>query len=256
MQSINVWNSELYDDKHDFVSQLGTGVLELLNATKGERILDLGCGTGDLTNKISKSGADVTGMDLSETMIVKAREKFPDLKFNVGNAETFRTTESYDAVFSNAALHWMKNATNVVEAISRSLKESGRFVAEFGGKGNIEKIIAAIKTVLGQHHGIITADLDPFYFPSVGEYANLLESQGFHVTYCIHFDRPTPLKDGVNGLKHWLDIFSDDYFQQLSPSEKLKAYDEIIEILKPDLYNNQTWIADYKRIRVMAIKNK
>ncbi|MDP5274294.1 class I SAM-dependent methyltransferase [Chengkuizengella axinellae] len=254
MQSINEWDSNLYDDKHHFVSQFGNGVLKLLNAKKEEKILDLGCGTGDLTYEISKSGAEVKGMDLSESMIHKAREKYPDLKFSVDNAATFQTNECYDVVFSNAALHWIKNAPNVVSAISQSLTSGGRFVAEFGGKGNVGQIMKTIKTVLNQRYGINAEKLDPFYFPSIGEYTSLLEAHGFRVTYCIHFERPTPLEDGERGLVHWLDIFSDDFFQHFTPSEKQDAYVEIVDILKPKLFKNHSWIADYKRIRVMAIK--
>jgi trans-aconitate methyltransferase len=255
MGSLNVWNADLYDSKIGFVSELGKGVVELLNPQNGEKILDLGCGTGDLTNEIAKSGANVEGFDFSELMIKKAREKYSHLRFSVENGETFRTTDKYDAIFSNAALHWMKQAPKVVESVGLALRMGGRFVAEFGGKGNVQTIVKGIEDVLSQEYGIDAAKRNPWYFPSIGEYSSLLEQNGFRVTFVHHFDRPTPLGDNENGLKNWLESFSDDFFQEFSQEERLELYRKIEERLKLDLYNDGTWVADYKRIRIVAVKD-
>jgi trans-aconitate methyltransferase len=251
--SSNRWDAKLYDDKISFVSQLGKDVVQLLNPQRDERILDLGCGTGDLTNEIAKSGATPFGIDFAASMIDTARRKYPDIQFEVEDAVNYRTSQRFDAIFSNAALHWMKQASEVMETVWYALQPGGRFIAEFGGKGNVESIIQSISTALAEY-GKSDPERNPWYFPSIGEYSSLLEKQGFRVTYAIHFDRPTPLQDGENGLKHWLDMFSDDFFYGFSPEDKTVMYEKIIENLKEKLYEDGTWYADYKRIRVMAVK--
>ncbi|SDW12978.1 Trans-aconitate methyltransferase [Marininema mesophilum] len=254
MSSVNVWNPDLYDDKLSFVSHFGKGVLKLLQPQKGEKILDLGCGTGDLTKEISKTGAVVTGSDFSEEMIEKARVKYPEIPFIVENGETFRTNEKVDAVFSNAALHWMKQAANVIESVRLALQPGGRFVAEFGGQGNVQTVIQGITEVLFQEYGIDASARNPWYFPSIGEYSILLEQHGFKVSYAHHFDRPTPLAYGEKGLDHWLDSFADDFFPELSTKERMMIYGKIKTKIQSTLYKDGIWVADYKRIRVMAIK--
>jgi len=251
--SVNTWDADLYDSKIRFVSEQGKEVVHLLKPQPGERILDLGCGTGDLTYEIARSGAIPLGIDLSPSMVEKARRKFPDLQFAVVNAETFRTTEQFDAVFSNAALHWMKGAAEVIKSVWLALRPGGRFVAEFGGKGNVNTIMKGITGVLAEH-GISAAERNPWYFPSIGEYCSLLEQQGFHVTYAVHFDHPPLLEGGESGLKHWLHMFCDDFFQTTTAIERETMMDQIAEKLKPVLYQNGTWFADYRRIRIRAVK--
>ncbi|WP_199425619.1 class I SAM-dependent methyltransferase [Thermaerobacillus caldiproteolyticus] len=256
MVSYNVWNADVYDEKLSFVSDLGKDLIELLNPKKGEKILDLGCGTGDLAYEISKSGATVIGMDLSSEMIGKARTKYKNIQFVIDNGESFRTNEEYDAVFSNAALHWMKQAAKAVESIALALRVGGRFVAEFGGKGNVETVVQAIADVLFQNYGIDATERNPWYFPSIGEYSSLLEKHGFRVLYASHFDRPTPLPDQDKGLNYWLDSFAGDFFTGMDSSEKVLLYEDLKDRLRPYLCKEGTWIADYKRIRVMAIKER
>jgi ubiquinone/menaquinone biosynthesis C-methylase UbiE len=254
MSSVNKWKPDLYDHKLDFVSDYGKSVVELLHPLKGEKILDLGCGTGDLSYEIAKSGAHVVGMDLSADMIEKALDKYPQIQFIVGDAERFNMDETFDAVFSNAALHWMKNAEQVVRCIWHALKQGGRFVAEFGGKGNVETIVNAITHILDQEYGIDAVARNPWYFPSIGEYSKLLESQGFHVTYAVHFDRPTRLKDGESGLDDWLTSFGDDFFHDFSETERSAVFKKIASAVKPQLFRNGSWYADYKRIRIATLK--
>jgi trans-aconitate methyltransferase len=254
MSSNQVWQSDHYDRKLGFVSELGKDVVRLLNPIKDEHIFDLGCGTGDLANEISQAGAQVTGMDLSETMIGQAQRKYPQIQFFVGDGERFTVDSTFDAVFSNAALHWMKNPGAVLAGVWNSLKPGGRFVAEFGGKGNVETIVQAIGEVLREDFGIDASKLNPWYFPSIAEYSTLLEQQGFRVTYVIHFDRPTKIEDNEQGLNHWLRGFADNFFTTLSEAERHAVCAKIADKARNELFHNGSWYADYKRLRVMAVK--
>lgn len=242
------WDAHHYDSKIAFVSRMGAGVVELLAPQPGEQILDLGCGTGDLTDQISRSGAITEGLDLSAAMIARAQAKFPHLTFMQGDATEFVAAHPYDAVFSNAALHWMRNAGAVVSAVWGALRPGGRFVAELGGFGNIVRLLAATETALGRpvEH--------PWYFPKLGEYASLLEHQGFRVQFAALFDRPTPQEDGENGLAHWLDAFGIGVLQDLEPARRKQVYDRIAELARPDLFQNGTWVIDYVRLRIAATK--
>ncbi|WHX48224.1 methyltransferase domain-containing protein [Paenibacillus woosongensis] len=255
MGSIHDWKPELYDQKLGFVSDYGKDVLRLLQPQPGEMILDLGCGTGDLSFEIQNSGARVLGMDYSPAMIEQGRRKYPSLDFIVGNAADFSLDQSMDAVFSNAALHWIKDAEAVAACVWRALRPGGRFVAEFGGRGNVDTIIQSTCKVLSEHYGIDGEQRNPWFFPSIGEYSSLLEAQGFRVTYAVHFDRPTPLEDGENGLFHWLSgLGADEFFQDLSDTNRARAFQQICNAARAKLYQDNVWFADYKRIRVVAFK--
>ncbi|WP_337100470.1 class I SAM-dependent methyltransferase [Paenibacillus sp. YIM B09110] len=254
MSSNQVWQSDHYDSKLGFVSEFGKDVVRLLNPIKDERIFDLGCGTGDLAHEISQAGARVTGMDLSAPMIEQAQRKYPHIQFMVGDGERFTADAKYDAVFSNAALHWMKNPQSVLAGVWNSLKPGGRFVAEFGGKGNVDAIVQAIGEVLREDYGIDAGKLNPWYFPSIAEYSMLLEQQGFRVTYAIHFDRPTRIKDNEQGLNHWLRGFADSFFTALGEAERDAVCSKIAVKARNDLFHDGSWYADYKRLRVMAVK--
>jgi trans-aconitate methyltransferase len=247
-----IWNPELYQDKHKFVWQYGEALLELLAPRSGEYILDLGCGTGQLTQQIANSGAEVRGIDLSEALIDRARNNYPHLQFSVEDARDFNCDRSFDAVFSNATLHWVKPPEAAIESIYRCLKPGGRFVAEFGGKGNVKAIVNALALFVDEWDG---NDLNPWYFPSISEYTSLLEKQRFDVTYAILFDRPTPLEDGETGLRNWLKMFANSCLDRLSIEKQDRIIGAVEEYLKPTLYVNSTWIADYKRIRIVGIKN-
>lgn len=255
MSDNQVWQPELYDNKLGFVSEYGKRVLELLKAQPGELILDLGCGTGDLSFEIAQSGAKVRGMDYSAHMVEQAQRKYPNLHFEVGNGQQFQLPEPVDAVFSNAALHWMKDAKGVVHSVWNALRPGGRFVAEFGGKGNVANITSSLSQVLHEHYGIDTKPLDPWYFPSIGEYAALLEQQGFRVCYMAHFDRFTKLQDGENGLAHWINGFAaDSFFAGISAQEQQSIIRQVETLTRSKLYVNSSWHADYVRLRFIAIK--
>ncbi|GAA0303212.1 SAM-dependent methyltransferase [Gracilibacillus halotolerans] len=254
MSREDMWNAVTYDNKFNFVSEYGKSVIDLLSPNSEEKILDLGCGTGDLTYEISKTGVKVTGMDASPQMIKKAQQKYADIPFIVGNGEDFYIEETFDAVFSNAALHWMKNAENVVQSVNKVLRHDGRFVAEFGGRGNIATIKQGIKHVLEEIHGIDSTSRNPWYFPSIGEYSALLENNGFEVAYARLYDRPTEFPDGDQGLYHFLDQFADSFFYDLSSDEKCIVYKQIKTFIEPDLYKDGKWIADYRRLQMVAVK--
>ncbi len=244
---MNQWNVELYEDKHSYVWKYGTDILKILNPQAGESILDLGCGTGQLTATIAATGAKVVGLDAAESAIAQCRQNYPHLKFVVANGADFSLDETFDAVFSNAALHWIHPPAAAARCIDRVLKPGGRFVAEFGGKGNIQQIVTALNRALAE------PDYNPWYFPSIGEYSTLLEQQGFTVSQAQLLARPTKLK-GETGLANWLEMFASDRLQHLSTEAKTAIIEEVEQELRPNLYRNSHWYADYYRLRIVAIK--
>ncbi|MBW3636222.1 MAG: methyltransferase domain-containing protein [Armatimonadetes bacterium] len=248
---MNDWNAKSYDETHDYVWQMGTGVVELLDPKAGELILDLGCGTGHLSAQIAARGAKVVGFDASPAMLETARREFPDLDFRLADARHFDFPESFDAVFSNAALHWIHEPELVIKRVAHHLKLGGRFVAEMGGKGNI----AALETAL--RDAAHSLDLPPFedfnYFPSLGEYATLLENGGFEVGFATLFDRPTPL-DGPRGARNWLLQFRGAYLDSLENPAREAVLEEAEKRLRPLLLRDGQWFADYRRLRFAARK--
>lgn len=248
------WDASAYDSKHSFVWKYGREVLELLSPREGERILDLGCGTGHLTSQIAAIGATVIGLDKSPAMIERARTLYPDLRFETADATSFRFDEPFDAVFSNAAIHWMKDQDGVAASIWRALKPGGRFVAEFGGKGNIQKLRSALREVLDAGGYTWDREATRRYYASIGEYAALLESHAFRVTYATHFDRPTKLDGGESGLQKWLEVFADNELAGVPAEERGQVFRAVEQRLRPDLLREGNWFLDYKRLRVVAIK--
>lgn len=247
------WNSNLYDVKHGFVAKYGEDVIELLAPKGGERILDLGCGTGDLAALISEKEATVIGLDNSKEMIEAARSKYPWLQFDVASADNFSYHEKFDAVFSNATLHWVLNYKKAVQCVYDSLKPNGRFVAEFGGKGNVSGIVNALKKVLAQNGYAETAAKEVWYFPSLSEYALMLEKNGFRVVFATHFDRPTLLKDD-NGIRNWLRMFGWSYLQDLKTDMLEKILTQVEDAIRPTHFREGQWYADYVRLRIVATK--
>lgn len=250
------WNTTLYEGQHGFVWQYGEDLLNLLSPQVSDRILDLGCGTGQLTDKIATNGAEVLGIDHSPAMIEKARQNYPHLRFDVADARNFQVEQPLDAIFSNAALHWVKEADAVVSCIDKALKSGGKFVAEFGGKGNVKAIVQALQDVLMELGYNSLGTINPWYFPNISEYATLLEKQGLEVTYATLFDRPTPLEGGNIGLANWLQMFfTNQFLTGFSDTQQAKVIQAVEERLQPLLYKDGKWWADYRRIRVVAIKH-
>lgn len=233
------WDAARYQNQHNYVWQYGADLIGLLEPVRGERILDLGCGTGQLTAEIAKTGAGVMGLDRSAEMIAEARRQFPEIPFAVGDGSDFMLDAPVDAVFSNAALHWMKPPEAVAACVARCLKPGGRLVAELGGKGNVQSVIDAARAVLGDVSS-------PWYFPSIGEYSSLLERHGMEVSFAVLFDRPTDLKP-EGGMADWLRMFAGPFFA--GNEEKLAA---AVELLRPRLFRDGAWRVDYRRLRVVA----
>ncbi len=225
------WDAQRYQGGFGFVWQLGEGVIDLLDPKAGERVLDLGCGAGQLTAKIAERGAVVTGIDSSPDMIAQARANFPDLAFHVADATSFELEQPCDAVFSNAVLHWIHDQRAAIGCIRRALKPGGRFVAEFGGKGNTRSITEA-------------AGVNPWFYPTIGEYAALLEQQGLEVRFATLFDRPTRL-EGEGAMEDWIKMFGT----------KLTSDPHgLAERLRAKLYRDGSWTIDYRRLRVVAVR--
>jgi len=248
------WNAGLYDDKHSFVWKMAAGLLELLEAKPGERILDLGCGTGHLTAQIAETGAHVSGIDKSPDMIRQARKKHPSLKFELMDAREMAFAESFDAVFSNATLHWIREPERAIAGIAKVLRPGGRFVAEFGGKGNTQALLEAVDRAWMKF--VLPGPAPrPWYYPSIAEYSALLEHQGLEVTYAVLFDRPTPLEDGGHGLRNWLEMFGAAFLEKLPPDQRQQAITAIEEESRPTLFRDGHWVMDYRRLRVIATKS-
>ena len=247
------WDSRLYDEAHGFVSKYGEGILSYLHPKPGERILDLGCGTGDLTNEISLSGAEVIGADSSAEMILAAKSKYPHIQFYQADARDLDATVQFDAVFSNAALHWIPEKENVIKSMHSVLKNGGRLVLEFGGKGNIRQLIIALRAVFIKRGYHKNAKINFWYFPSIGEYATELEKYNFRVTHAEHFDRVTPLTSN-QGIKDWFMMFGDNFFMDIMPTEKDHILNEVEEKLSVTHFINGVWNADYTRVRFVAVK--
>ena len=252
----NDWDADDYDDGHGFVHEYGQSLVEWLDPKPGERVLDLGCGTGHLTAEIAErvgGGGEAVGIDRSAEMIRAAREDHDRPRFQRIDARSFAASDAFDAVFSNAALHWIPAADQdaVVGAVARALVPGGRFVAEMGGVGNVAAITTATLAELRERG----YDRDqPWYFPSVGEYATRLERAGFEVRRAVLFDRPTDL-DGPDGLRGWLAMFGDSLLADLTDEEHEGVVEGVEDRLRPDLYDPETatWTADYRRLRFVAV---
>jgi trans-aconitate methyltransferase len=248
------WDAGGYDDRNSFVWKLGAGVIELLAPRPGERILDLGCGTGHLTSQIAGAGAEVVGIDKSASMIAKARRDYPQLRFEEIDAALLDFSVEFDAVFSNAAIHWMRDQNAVARGVWRALKPGGRFIAEFGGRGNIHAIRSALAAEVEASGETMNSEPFARYYPTIGEYSTLLEAQGFRVTFATHFERPTKLEAGDEGLKNWLNTFTDNVLDAL-PAGKREAVISAVKVrLRPLLFKDGSWFADYRRIRVAAVR--
>lgn len=247
------WDASLYDQKHAFVFGHGKNLVELLEPHPGEVILDLGCGTGHLTHDIAQTGAQVTGIDSSANMVQMARTSYPDLEFHVADARTFTFPHQFDAIFSNATLHWIPEAEQVVTQIAQALKPGGRFIAEFGGWGNVAGIIATTRQAI-KNAGY--EDIEPGWnFPSIGTYASLLEKHNLSVHSAALFERPTRL-EGEQGFQNWLQMFAvEQLFHKVPEQARAQIIQQTAELARPSMYRDNVWIADYVRLRIVASKN-
>jgi len=247
MTASQTWNPADYARHARFVAELGAPVLTLLEPRPGERVLDLGCGDGVLTKALADLGCEVVGVDDSAEQVEAARRLGVDARVMSGASLEF--DGEFDAVFSNAAVHWMKPPGAVVSGVRRALRPSGRFVAEFGGEGCVATIRRALFAAL-ERRGIDAAPLDPWYFPGAAEYTALLGGSGFRVDSLEVFPRPTPLPTDVAG---WLRTFGGPFLAPLAESERAGFIDEVALTLRPALCDpTGQWVADYVRLRFMA----
>ncbi|MDH3694298.1 MAG: methyltransferase domain-containing protein [Gammaproteobacteria bacterium] len=243
------WDPKRYDKNARFVSDLGAPVLALLNPQPGERILDLGCGDGPLTQQLVNLGCDVLGIDASPEQIEAAQKL--GLSAQVMDGHDLPFEQEFDAVFSNATLHWLTRPDEVLAGVYKSLKPGGRFVAEFGGDGNVATVVAAVTQVLAAR-GIDSAEHNPWYFPSVNEYRERLEAHNFDVHSIELIDRPTPIPGDIAG---WLETFAESFLVAVPVSERAVLLDELRECLRPDLCDaSGNWTVDYVRLRFAAGK--
>jgi trans-aconitate methyltransferase len=249
MPSEQRWDPDRYAANARFVSDLGAPVVELLAPRAGERILDLGCGDGVLTKKLADLGCDVVGVDGSPEQVAAARALGVDAR--VMDGERLALEGSFDAVFSNAALHWMRRADDVIAGVWRLLRPGGRFVGEMGGHRCVEKIRRALIAALDRR-GIDGASADPWYFPTVEDYRARLERRGFAVRSIELFARPTPLPGDVVG---WLETFGQTFTAKLPEAERAAYLAEVRGALRAELCDAQgVWSADYTRLRFAAVK--
>jgi trans-aconitate methyltransferase len=249
MSASTTWHPQTYAENARFVSDLGEPLLELLDAKEGETILDLGCGDGALTEKIAAAGCSVVGIDSSLAQAQAAKER--GLNTLVTDGRRFFFKRPFDAVFTNAALHWMKEAESVVVNVARCLKIEGRFVGEFGGKGNVATIRVTLHDGL-RRRGIDPGKVDPWYYPAPAEYAALLRKHGFAVSSIGLIPRPTQLPGDILG---WLEVFAQPFTNAVAPAQRKQFLQDVREGLQPRLQQpDGTWHADYVRLRFKAVK--
>jgi trans-aconitate methyltransferase len=249
MSSTQTWDPERYARNARFVSDLGMPVVQLLAPRPGERILDLGCGDGVLAAKLLEMGCEVVGVDASETQVAAARKLGVDARVSAGEALAF--DDEFDAIFSNAALHWMLRPDDVIAGVWRALRRGGRFVAEMGGHGCVQTIRIALVEALARR-GINGEALVPWYFPTIEDYSARLRKAGFVISYISLFPRPTPLPGDVTG---WLETFAENFSRALPAAERAAFLEEVREVLRPKLCDARGhWRADYVRLRFAAQK--
>ncbi len=246
---MTAWDPALYQGKHAFVWEYGKELVELLAPRSGERILDVGCGTGQLTAQIAASGAEATGIDSSPAMIAEARRNYPDLRFEEMDAARMTYDRQFHAVFSNAALHWVRDAGAAASGMARALLSGGRLVVEFGGKGNVRQLQEAVAQAL-RAMGIEVPE-GPWFYPSLGEYAGMLERHGLEVTSAWLFDRPTPL---AGGLEDWIAMFGARLVARVGPDQRDRFLRLLEQYARPALWRDGRWFADYRRLRIVARK--
>lgn len=244
------WSAQHYADNARFVGDLAGEAVRLLSPQPGERILDLGCGDGYLTERLAAAGADVVGFDYSPALVAVARARGLDARF--GNAEELPFEDEFDGVFSNAAMHWMLRAGAVVEGVARALKPGGRFVGEFAGARNAQIIRREVHAALDRR-GINSAEVDPWYLPTAEQYGDVLKAGGLVITHIELFDRPVTIDYPIG---EWIRTFGSPYLTVLGDGQTEPAFlEEVTDRLKSELLGpDGRWSVDYTRLRFRAEK--
>lgn len=243
------WNSALYDKKHDFVAEYGKGLLEFVPKNDGQAILDLGCGTGVLTVQLADLCNKIVGVDSSQSMIDKAKERFGNIEFMVCDALALPFENEFDVVFSNAVFHWISDHDALLKNIYKVLKPQGLLVCEFGANGNI----ATIENAFAKACNSLGYGYEPkFNFPTVEDFGKLLESNGFKINRIYDYDRPTVLKDGEQGLANWMKQFFASELAVMPGHMQVMVFEQVEELTRGILWNGEEWVADYRRLRAIA----
>ena len=248
------WDAGRYAENGRFVATMAGAVVDLLEPQEGERILDVGCGDGALTERIRETGARVVGVDASEAMVRAARAR--GLEVVHGSAVEMEFAGEFDAVFSNAALHWIpcREQGRALGRIAAALRPGGRFVAEMGGQGNIAAIRTALRAVLGPM-GVDAEEEAASCFPALEEQRTRLEEAGFAVRGMEVIPRPTPLPGGTDGMRVWLETFRNGVLDRLPGEKRARAVEEVVRLLRPVLEDEAgLWTADYVRLRFVAVR--
>lgn len=247
------WDAKKYTQDFSFVHQYGNDVLKLIDFENAGSAIDLGCGNGALTKVLAEKGLSVWGIDASADQLEIARKNYPDLSFIQADATDFSVDRPVDVVFSNAVFHWIDKdkQPQMLECVYKALNKNGQFVFECGGFGNNATIHRALEETFKEHGYPYKI---PFYFPTIGQYAGMMEKAGFEVKYAVLFDRMTELK-GENGLKDWLIMFIKTPFSLVpDEEEKMEIIDRAVEKMKKDLYREGKWYSDYVRLRMKGIR--
>ena len=243
------WNATMYDNKHDFVAEYGKGLLEYIPQNEKQSILDLGCGTGTLTVQLNNLAKTVIGVDQSESMIKKAQEQYPNINFLICDTLSLPFENQFDVIFSNAVFHWIKDHETLLDNINKVLKPKGLLVCEFGASGNVATIENAFIKVC---HDLGYEYKPKFNFPTTKHFADLLKKKGFIIDKIYDYDRPTPLKDHEKGLENWMRQFFASELEEMSKDIQSKIIKEVETLTKDKLWKENEWIADYRRLRVIA----
>ncbi|MCI5648611.1 MAG: class I SAM-dependent methyltransferase [Fusicatenibacter sp.] len=251
MPNIN-WNAADYKKDFSFVPAYGEALIHLITKQPGSTVVDLGCGNGTLTEKLADRGYLVTGVDDSDTMLQLARKEHPAYPFLKGNAIDFDLEEKADVIFSNAVFHWIdqRDQQTMLCNIFRNLKPGGELVCEFGGFGCAEAVHGTLEQCFAER-GLKYPRT--FYFPTIGQYAPMLEKAGFTVELAVLFDRPTP-QNGPDGLANWIHMFIKKPFEGMEDVQKEDIISDAVSRLKNRLYREPLWIVDYVRIQFRAVK--
>ncbi|MGB7946514.1 MAG: class I SAM-dependent methyltransferase [Candidatus Binatia bacterium] len=249
MTGTTSWNPHVYAKNARFVSDLGEPLLQLLRPQAHEFILDLGCGDGALTARIAEYGSHVVGLDSSFPQLQAARAR--GIQVIAMDSHHLCFERRFDAVFTNAALHWMNPLETVIAGVANSLKQGGRFVGEFGGKSNVETIRLALHSAL-RRRGIDPLLIDPWYYPATEEYSQLLSNEGFTVNYIELLTRPTKLPGDIGS---WMEVFAQAFILAVPALHREEFLAEVCNALQSDLRDTDgSWIADYVRLRFKAVK--
>lgn len=248
------WDAADYKKNFSFVPAYGEAVISLITKQPGSSVADLGCGNGSLTEKIAARGYAVTGIDDSEEMLLLAEKEHPGQRFIRGNAVTFRLDEKVDVIFSNAVFHWIdeKDQQAMLSNICRNLKPGGELVCEFGGSGCAETVHGTLEQCFSER-GLEYRRV--FYFPTIGQYAPMLEKAGFKIGYAALFDRPTP-QNGPDGLADWIRMFVKKPFEGMEEALKEEIISDTVSRLRDRLCQDGRWIIDYVRIQFRAVRQQ